>query len=288
MRYSILGFNQRELIKYNVDMTDVLLMDYIQKALSQPSMVKIDVDGQPYVWLSHAKILEDLPILNIKESMLKKRMANLIEIGLIKSIVKTSTVGRGSRSYYSITEQFEQLQNDDMTEGNKLSLVERPSVKNYPSDNKLINNKNISKDILQDVVTSEQNLTKLNNKLKSKGKNLYQKCLDLINDFTDNEELRHSLTECFKLFSENSRDAGMPFYANNFKGKLNTLAKLSTDTEMQIKIVQQTLDSGWQNFYAIKGDIKRKSSRYTTNEPTDMGYVVDRANRRGDIRGEKF
>ena len=36
MRYSIMGFNQEELIKYDIDMLDVLLLDYIQKAISQP------------------------------------------------------------------------------------------------------------------------------------------------------------------------------------------------------------------------------------------------------------
>lgn len=148
MRYSILGFSQEELIKYNIDMTDVLLLDYIQKALSQPSMVKTVKDAQPYVWLQHSKILEDLPILNIKESMLKKRIAKLVEMDLIQSITTANTQGRGSRSYYTITEAFEALQ---MTECKKLPVVERPSIKNSTPYNKLNidNNTNISKDILE-------------------------------------------------------------------------------------------------------------------------------------------
>ena len=155
MRYSILGFNQEELIKYDIDMTDVLLMDYIQKALSQPSMIKTTKDEQPYVWLQHSKILEDLPILNIKESMLKKRIAKLVELGLIASITIANEYGRGSRSYYTITESFEALQMTEckklsvveQTTCKKLSVVERPSVKNYTSDNKLIDNNKLNKSI---------------------------------------------------------------------------------------------------------------------------------------------
>lgn len=152
MRYSVLGFNQEELIKYDIDMTDVLLLDYIQKALSQPSMIKTTKDEQPYVWLQHSKILEDLPILNIKESMLKKRIAKLVELELIQSINIANEHGRGSRSYYTITEQFEALQ---MTECNKLSVVERPSVKNYTPNNKLINDNKLNKSISKDIDNKE-------------------------------------------------------------------------------------------------------------------------------------
>lgn len=274
MRYSILGFNQEELIKYDIDMTDVLLMDYIQKALSQPSMVKTTKDEQPYVWLQHSKILEDLPILNIKESMLKKRMAKLVELGLIASINIANEHGRGSRSYYTITESFESLQ---MTECKKLSVVERPSVKNYTSNNQLNkdNNKTISKDIVENFSFGTK-------KEKPKKESMYSKCVSLIDDFTDDSILRDLLISSLKLFLENSRESDKPFYTNHFKGKLNDLKKLSEDNYEQRKIVQQTLDKGWNGFYAIKTDTIRKKTA-----STDLGYTSNRA-KRGDNSGEKF
>ena len=123
-----MGFNQERLIEIQkddlkLDMTDLLLMDYIQKALSQPSMEKkVDAYNQPYVWLKHQKILEDLPILNIKESMLKKRIAKLVDLGLIKTMRNTNII-RGSKSYYTITELFEYLQMDnDTTKCKKLPI----------------------------------------------------------------------------------------------------------------------------------------------------------------------
>ena len=208
MRYSILGFNQEELIKYDIDMSDVLLMDYIQKALSQPSMCKTFKDGQPYVWLHHSKILEDLPILNIKESMLKKRIANLIEIGLIASVNLSNTSGRGSRAYYTVTDAFEALQ---MTECKKLSSVEQPSVKNYTSNNQLINNnkKTVSKDTVTEFLGSAKKSE------KEKKPTLFDKCVTSIKVFTDDVILQNMLEKCLQMFLTNSRESGMPFYTNH-------------------------------------------------------------------------
>lgn len=258
MRYSILGFNQEELIKYNVDMTDVLLLDYIQKALAQPSMCKtVDNNNQPYVWLQHQKILEDLPILDIKESMLKKRLSKLVELDLIKYINIANIQGRGSRTYYTITELFESLQ---LTTGNKLPVVDGLGVKNYPPNNKLINNKN--------NIIINNNIE--NPKPKAKKLSLYDKCMNCITDFTDDTILQSMLEECLKIFLTNSRESGIPFYTNNFKGKLNKLKSLSTDNYVQRDIVKQTIDNGWNGFYELKkttrtaGDARTNIERLST------------------------
>ena len=146
MRCSILGFNQQKLIELQtdikLDMTDILLMDYIQKALSQPSMLKIFENGQSYVWLNHKKILEDLPILDIKDSMLIKRLNKLINLNLISTKTVANQIGQGSRTYYTITNLFESLQyiDDNETRCKKLQLVEEPDVKNYIPYNNLDNN----------------------------------------------------------------------------------------------------------------------------------------------------
>ena len=270
MRYSIFGFNQEELLQYDIDMTDVLLLDYIQKALSQPSMSKAQVNFQPYVWLQHAKILEDLPILNIKESMLKKRIANLVSCGLIASVNSANTSGRGSRTYYTITEKFEKLQNT--TTDKKLPLVERAGVKNYPSDNKLKkDNKSISKDIEEH--SPNFNFGKSN---KVPKQSLYDKCVNLIDDFTDDAILRELLVHALKLFLENSKESGAPFYTNTFKGKLNKLKELSISEGIfnnytARKIVKQTIDNGWNGFYELKSNKSNKN-----NSASDAGRTAKR------------
>lgn len=248
MRYSILGFNQEELIKYNIDMSDVLLMDYIQRALSQPSMQKKSKDNQPYVWLNHTKIIEDLPILKIGESMLKKRIAKLVDLGLIESINVANDSNRGTKAYYTITNLFESLQfsYDDTTRDKKLSVVERPGIKNSPSDNKLItDNKLMNKTISKDIV--EQ---------KPKKKNLYEKCIDAINSFTESEEVREILTVYLKFRLE-IKDK--PIYVNQWIGMLNKLRELTESKTECIEIIQQSIDRGYLSFFPIS-KAKRNTS----------------------------
>ncbi len=142
--------------------------------------------------------------------------------------------------------------------------------------NKPINNKTISKDIVPNLVKEP----------KTKKKNLYDSCSDMIDEYTNNAILRTHLHSFLKICLENSREAGRPFYQNMWKSKLTKLSELSDNIDMQIKIVKQTLDSGWSNFYELKDD-KSKKGKYSTTGSTDMGYTVDRAERRGS-GGEKF
>jgi len=150
---------------------------------------------------------------------------------------------------------------------------------NNNKNNKQTNNKSISKDIDTDF---EFGYSK---KSKTKKPSLYDKCVNMINDFTTDTILGKKLVDALKLFLENSREANTPFYSNHFKGKLNALSKLSEDTITQRKIVQQTLDNGWNNFYELKTD-KRKSNNThdRLNESGDL--YVEHSDKRKEI--EKF
>lgn len=174
MRYSVLGFNQAKVMELSntmntkIDIEDLMLLTYIQTAAGSTTMLKHLEDNKVFVWLSHSKILEDLPILNIKEDMLKKRLAKLVELGLVETKKLANEKLRGSRSYYCITELCETLlyeNEEDTTKCKKLHLEngpsvknytcsERPSVKNYTSsNNQLINTDNIVKKDNKDVYT---------------------------------------------------------------------------------------------------------------------------------------
>ena len=122
------------------------------------------------------------------------------------------------------------------------------------------NNKNINKTISKDIVQ------------KSKRKSLFDKCLDMIVDFTDDTNFRDNLVACLRMFLENSKENNSPFYSNTFKGKLNKLRQLSTDTEVQKKIVLQTLDNGWNNFYELK---ENKSFRKRDTRQDIEGLSTD-------------
>lgn len=143
----------------------------------------------------------------------------------------------------------------------------------------------INKSISKDIDTKFQFGAKQD---KPKKKSLYDKCLDMIDDYTDNEILRNLLVQALKIFLENSREAGLNFYTNHFKGKLNSLSKFSDDVNIQIKIVQQTVDNGWNGFYQLKS-IVRKTGNFAEDVEHLQGGLNKQASKKGgQNESEKF
>lgn len=302
MRYSILGFNQEEVLKIQklenekhikLDITDLMILKYIVDALGRPSMKHYIEDDVMYVWIHHTKLLEDLPILDIKANMLSKRLKKLTDLELIESKVISNNKARGSKAYYTITSLCESLlytksESEDTTRCKKLQVEKRPDVKNYKSNNLLTNKTILSKDnIVENSTTSVVQNTKNNNfefgKPKQKKQSLYSKCISLINGFTSDIKLRKLLVEFLNNCLENSRESNTPFYTNNFKGKLNALAKFKE--EERLEIVQLTLDKGWNNFYKPNNNSNNNNTSFINvnegvRQVTDMNELKLEAERR--------
>jgi hypothetical protein len=229
--------------------------------------------------------------------MLKKRLSKLVDLGLIKSTNYANQTGRGSRSYYTITESFETLQytTTEMTMGNKLPVVERPGVINYTpnsqliSDSKLSNNSiTINSNRIEDFLTSDISV-------KPKKQSLWDKCVSMIENFTDDEVLKEYLIEYLKVCLENSREGNRPFYSSYLSARLKKLNQLSTDNYVQRKIVLQTMDNNWSNFYELKEekqyrkkdvnvfgeDAKVKSEAYTDDELEEMERINKEREKKG-------
>ena len=96
MKYSILGFNQAKVVDAGLDLTDLVILQYIIQANGNPSMKHIMVDDVSYVWLSHKKIQEDLPILGITEGTLRNKLSTLKKEGWI--ISETEKVHTGTNT----------------------------------------------------------------------------------------------------------------------------------------------------------------------------------------------
>ena len=173
MKFEILGFNQ-ELLTRNfptLRTDDVLLLSYIYQAVASPTMQHIMQGGVPYVWLSHTKIHEDLPILAFSEDTLKRRLKQLVELGLL-AVVKDyqSTHKHGCKAFYAITTACENLRfantseqitsgtdatSSAITSGTDATSSTVRSGKNPTSNNTLIDiHKKLVKDrdICQEVV----------------------------------------------------------------------------------------------------------------------------------------
>lgn len=113
--------------------------------------------------------------------------------------------------------------------------------------------------------------------------NLYQKCQAVINEFTNDTILQSFLTEFLKRCLANSKESGIPFYTNTFKGKLNKLKALSDDNYAQRDIVKQTLDNGWNAFY----ELKKQSNGAYNDVASEFGVVKSWKHSEEDIKRQE-
>lgn len=95
MKSTIAGFNQefaltlRKVVSgkdgaektIKIDCTDLTILRWLVDFY--PSMKKMTVDGKEYVWLTHKKLMEDIPLLDITKRSCIDRMQKLVEFGIL-------------------------------------------------------------------------------------------------------------------------------------------------------------------------------------------------------------
>lgn len=203
------------------------------------------------------------------ETAIKSTLKELQEFGYLEVIKKNPNSQIATIHYeYIVHEQPVKHQEVGDQEVGFLPLDDQPLEKqgqiNTNKRNTKIRNL-LSKDSTEFIERVES---------RSRKPNLFQKCMQMIDDFTDNIELQENLKEFFNRCKENAQEANQPFYSNTFQGKLNKLKQLSTDTKEQNRIVLQTLDEGWNGFYPLKQEAPSKKPI-----STDVGHTVHRADK---------
>lgn len=95
MKSTIAGFNQEFALTLKktvagkngaektikIDCTDLTILRWLVDFY--PSMKKMNVDGREYVWLTHKKLQEDIPLLDITKRSCIDRMQKLVEFGIL-------------------------------------------------------------------------------------------------------------------------------------------------------------------------------------------------------------
>lgn len=269
MRNSIFGFSQNMAITYNLNLDDLLLLQYIMQANSEPGMFHIlDENETCYVWLSHTKIQEDLPILGITEGTLKNKISKLKTSGFINSKSVANKSARGTRTYYCITEKTISLLND-MEKTTSFSSDVKPGPRHslMTSYNKLNNDNKLNTDISKDISDSECSSDTFQfGKPKQTKPNLYQQCLAIINDYTEDNNIQKMLIEYLDLLLEKSKVEHKPLYANQFKGMLKHLNDLIASRENGTieDIISQSIQKSYIGFFPSNNNnyIQQKQQGY--------------------------
>ena len=113
MKISIEGFNQEYAISLKkevdgkiikLDCTDLVILRWFVDFY--PRMKKVEINGIQYAWLSHKKLSEDLPVIDISKKAFIDRMKKLVNLKILTyEFIKES----GSISVYGFGENYQNL-----------------------------------------------------------------------------------------------------------------------------------------------------------------------------------
>lgn len=102
MKYSILGFSQEMANKLQkeidgkvkkLDITDLLILRDIADFMNRSRIIKYTIDDKVYFSIQYSTILEDLPILDIKQQALSDRLDKLVSLDILEKIVVKNQSG---------------------------------------------------------------------------------------------------------------------------------------------------------------------------------------------------
>lgn len=180
---------------------------------------------------------------NISLPTVDKALQNLLSMDLIDKVSSGDHINPDT--YFVRNEVVKELYGggkDSLPGGSKDSLHDI-------YNNKIKNNNTLSKDnVLRESLHDNDYLGTENEKPKKK--NLYQKCLDMIYEFTNDGKLTELLIQYLNLLLEKSKNESKPLYANQFKGMLNKLDEICTDGHYG-EVVQQSIVKGYIGFFPV-------------------------------------
>ena len=93
----------------------------------------------------------------------------------------------------------------------------------------------------------------------------------LIDEYTDNE----SLKEAFQAFIEMRKKINKPLTEYALKLKFKDLDKLTSNVDMKVKIVNQSVGNCWQDFYGLRGSVTSSNPNAPAVEKT---YTTEQLN----------
>lgn len=258
MKYNVLGFDQATLISFKLDYVDALVLRFFIDIKDTKKMKAVIIDNEPYYWIRYEAIIEEYPIIGLKNSdSVYRRCKKLVSAGVLKH--KTVKSG-GTYSYYTLGDKYLELisqpdsnpkESDTNPEGTDLnpnetdtnpegvgfkSRTNNPSTI-YPSTNILLLYQNIvehlNKKIKSDYKHTTVNTRKLIDERLKEGytEDDFYKVIDNMATAWKNTKYEQYLRPK-TLFSENFEDyLNHKNVVNKSKGNFNNYAQRNYDYE---------------------------------------------------------
>lgn len=167
-------------------------------------------------------------------------------------------------------------QNDEADSSKRLTsnLVSKTNSKKEKSSTKVL---------LQNSETETSFLGSVSKKTeeKPKKKNLYEKCMDLVVNFTSDLELQNALKTFLDLRLEMARSEDKQFYYGMWAHLISELKQLAyddsgtLDVKLAREIVNKSTSRGWKHFYELT------SNDYVRNH--NLRTIHDKVNESGAV-----
>lgn len=196
----------------------------------------------------------------VSESTITRSIKKLVDLNLIETEMKTSSTGK-----YRVLKVVNVGGVVNLTRG--CSQFDETGVVNLTSNYNINNNINNNTDISKDISDSESSSNTFQfGKPKQTKPNLYQQCLAIINDYTEDNNIQKMLIEYLDLLLEKSKVEHKPLYANQFKGMLKHLNDLIASKENgRIEdIISQSIQKSYIGFFPVTNNnyIQQKQQGY--------------------------
>ena len=107
MKFTINGFSQEKLIEYGLDAVDALILRYFVDFKDSGDMVIEIVNNKPYYWVKYDKLMESIPIINLKSKDALRRRFKKLENS--KVLIHFQKKRGGNYSFYGIGENYKYL-----------------------------------------------------------------------------------------------------------------------------------------------------------------------------------
>ena len=222
--------------------------------------------------------------LKVSNERFYKHFKLLIKYGYI-SVSQERTQGKFANNIYTLNTVIAPVVEDDeqpdieFTETENTDngkTVDRKTVAEFSDNgkskannnninNNSINNNNINnnkKEKERACVRADKSINKINNNISKDKKTDFD---NLINSYTDNDELKETIYEFIKMRTAIKK----PMTTKALDILLNKLNNLATDEDTKIKVLEQSIEHCWQTVYELKekedGKDIRDSEQFRTN-----------------------
>ena len=269
MKYTIEGFSQRyamtlkkevevrgKKVLKKIDCTDLVILRWFVDFY--PNMKKMEVDGKQYAWLTHAKLKDDLPLIDITKRAFSERMQKMVDFGILTyQLIKEG----GTFSLYGFGENYKHLTNDKGIRSNDIGVQE--------NDTGGIRSNDIGGDVQtanKDTSINDTSINDINIK-KERRNNSFD---TIIADYTTDEKTSDLLKEWLKV--RKAKRAAMTDRA--IQMNIAKLDKLAAESNMFVdEYLEEVICRGWAAFYPITN--YKKDPKATTKKTVDKKSEYD-------------